>query len=72
MSESVSVQVLHSIEDIAALPEGTRIATNNNWILELEQDVKGNLYWNHEDDLFPYQPRTVWLPAYVLPPVVTE
>jgi hypothetical protein len=64
------IQVAWTIGELSGLPVGTRIATNHNKILELDE-VVGGRSWIEGGTLSPfYEPLVHWLPAYVLPPVV--
>jgi transcriptional regulator with XRE-family HTH domain len=67
-NRTVELRVLRTIGELAGLPEGTRIATNRNKLLVLEQAVGGH-YWFEEGELTPYSAIIDWLPVIVLPPV---
>ena len=68
--ESQKIDVARTIGELAGLPTGTRIATNHNKILELDEGW-GRQYWIEPLTLSPfYEPLVEWLPAYILPPVV--
>jgi hypothetical protein len=65
--KNVRIQVATHVEDLAGLPVGTRIATNFNKILELDE-AWSRQYWIERGTLEPlYQPQPGWLPAYILP-----
>lgn len=65
----VPMRMLSTIGDFAGLPDGTRIATNHNKLLILE-DFNGLQWWHEEGELQNYTPLVHWLPAYILPAVV--
>lgn len=66
------VQVAWTIGELGGLPLGTRIATNHNKILELDE-AWGRRYWIQTGELGPYfEPLVDWLPCYILPPVVDQ
>lgn len=65
----IKLQVMTTIGDLAGLPKGTRIATNHNKLLILD-DFAGGHYWFEDGELTPYSPIVDWLPVIVLPPPV--
>jgi hypothetical protein len=70
MTTTISLQMADTADDLADLPLGTRIATNTNKVLFLDEAV-GRQHWIEEGTLEPFfQPRAAWLPAIILPPVV--
>jgi len=69
MLREVPMKALWTLGDFAGLPDGTRIATNHNKLLILE-DFNGLQWWHEEGELQNYAPMVHWLPAYLLPPVV--
>lgn len=72
MTTEATVTLCWTIGEMAGLPVGTRIATNHNKILILDFAF-GREYWIEEGTLSPfYDPLVSWLPAIILPPVVTE
>lgn len=76
MTPALTIPVLRTLADFKELPVGTRIATNTNKLLVLEESpglrgYKARFYWYEEGELLPYTPSRTWLPAFVLPPVVT-
>lgn len=72
MSERITVTVARTIGDLAGLPVGTRIATNDNRILERDE-AWGKEYWIEPGTLGPFfEPLVHWLPCVILPPAVAE
>src|ERR671926_946503 len=68
---TVELQIIYTLGEMGGLPVGTRIATNHNKLLVLEEWIKGHrTYWMEEGELTPYSPLVHWLPVIVLPPVV--
>jgi hypothetical protein len=75
---NIKLTVALRAEDLAGVPAGTRIATNDNKILELDmietptmRPDAGQRYWIVPGTLEPfYQPPSSWFPAFILPPVV--
>lgn len=65
-----TVTVAYTIGDLAGLPVGSRIATNDNKLLGLDELPSGATYWIEPGQGVPYQPLVHWLPAIILPPVV--
>lgn len=74
--KNVRIQTATHVEDldVDALPVGTRIATNTNKILELDEIASegradtGSRYWIEPGTLTPYsRPLAGWLPAFILP-----
>lgn len=72
--DTLEVRVARTIGDLAGLPIGTRIATNDSKLLELYVGPKPGVNsssWIIPGTLEPfYQALVSWLPAVVLPPVV--
>jgi hypothetical protein len=68
---TVEVEVARTIGELAGLPDGTRIATNHNRLLVLE-DFNGLQWWHEEGELQNYTPLVHWLPAFILPPAVEQ
>jgi hypothetical protein len=66
---TAELQMASTIGELSGLPKGTRIATNHNKLLVLDEGY-GSQYWFEEGELTPYSPIVDWLPAYVLPPCV--
>ena len=63
-----TVHVAESTSDLTGLEEGTRLATDNGQIFELEQTPSG-LAWLEPGAVEPfYYPLREWMPAYILPP----
>jgi hypothetical protein len=72
MTREVSLQLAETVDELAGLPLGTRIATNTNKVLILDE-AWGRSHWIEEGSLEPFfQPRAVWLPAIILPPVKSD
>lgn len=74
--DNIRIQVATHVEDLdkGALPVGTRIATNHNKVLVLDEIEEGrrdsgSRYWIEPLTLQP-MPNAMrhWLPAYILPP----
>lgn len=66
----IKLQVVTAIADLNGLPLGTRIATNHNKILFLDE-AWGRQHWIEEGTLSPlFEPLVHWLPAFILPPPV--
>jgi hypothetical protein len=63
------LQVARTIGELAGLSPGTRIATNHNKLLILDEFAAGHA-WFEQGELTPYQPLVHWLPAFILPPRV--
>jgi hypothetical protein len=67
-----TVIVAWTIDDLAGLPVGTRIATNTNKIMVLDEIPRGR-YWIEPGTLEAYyQAMAAWLPAYILPSVMEK
>jgi len=76
--KNVRVQIATHIQDLdpRVLPVGTRIATNDSKIYELDQveavslrPDAGSRYWIEPGALQPYHSAPQrWLPAVILPP----
>lgn len=66
-----AVEVVWTIGELAGVPLGTRIATNDNKLLVLDQYC-GSRYWFAEGGLTPYSAMVHWLPAFILPRVVEQ
>lgn len=63
-----SARVANTLDAISGLPLGTRLATNTNKIMVLEEREDGVRYWIEPGTLEPFvRARFEWLPAYVLP-----
>jgi hypothetical protein len=67
---TIELEMAWTIGELSGLPVGTRIATNHNKILTLDE-IKIGRYWIEDNTLQPfYQPLVHWLPCIILPPVV--
>lgn len=64
-----NVWVAERLDDLKGIEqEGTRLATDNGQLFELE-DTPNGLAWLEPGELEPfYHPLREWLPAYILPP----
>jgi hypothetical protein len=67
----IQLRKITTLGDFAGLPVGTRIATNHNKLLILEE-FPGGPYWFEDGGQTPCQPLIHWLPVYILPPVATN
>jgi hypothetical protein len=75
---NIKLTVALRAEDLAGVPAGTRIATNDNKILELDmvetptmRPDAGQRYWIVPGTLEPfYEPPARWFPAFILPPAI--
>jgi hypothetical protein len=57
----------------AILSTGTRIATNDNKLLVLDEDGRGGRYWIVPGTLEPYREAPEeWIPAIILPPAIDK
>jgi hypothetical protein len=66
----IKLQVITTLGDMAGLPPGTRIATNHNKLLVLDEFAGDRYYWFEQGELTPYAPLLEWLPVIVLPQTV--
>lgn len=68
MKEDWICRLVWTIGDMAGLPIGTRIATNDDKLLILAAEMGGPQWTDRTGQL--YSPLVSWLPVVVLPPRV--
>ena len=72
MTQRIELELIYTLGEMAGLPVGTRIATNDNKLLTLEDSFLHQRHWFEEGELTHYSPIHEWLPVIVLPPKVNH